>query len=191
MAKSHASYHVLITRCLRTLNPFNKSFISPISIKKFISNKYGLQFLKISNYYFRRALNKLLEGDQLEKHESKYQFRLKPKYVRKQEEKKKVAPKKKTFKVMKKSITKNVKPTKIKQSPAPIAKKAAPKVQKKKPQKEVKKQISTLPKTVELEKKASLKRKFPIWQFYDHFNVEARVQSSDGWYPSKKIRYFH
>lgn len=183
MAKSHASYHVLITRCLRTLNPFNKSFISPISIKKFISNKYGLQFLKISNYYFRRALTKLLESDQLEKHESKYQFRLKPKYVRKQESKSKVAPKKKTFKVTKKAISKNVKPKKLPQSPAPTAKKATPMVQKKnKPKKEAKNEVKTLPKAVDLEKKPSLKRKFPIWQFYDHFNVEARVQSPDGWY---------
>ena len=185
MAKSHASYHVLITRCLRTLNPFNKGFISPISIKKFITNKYGLQFLKISNYYFRRALNKLLENDQLEKHESKYQFRLKPKYVRKQEEKKKAAPKKKAFKVAKKTISKNTKPlTKVTASSAPqSSKKISPKVvQKKKPQKAEKAQISTIPKKVELEKKASLKRKFPIWQFYDHFNVEARVQSPDGWY---------
>ena len=158
-------------------------------MKKFISNKYGLQFMKISNYYFRRALSKLLEGDQLEKHESKYQFRLKPKYVRKQEVKKKVvAPKKKTIKVMKKAITKNGKATKIKQSPAPTANKAT---QKKKQQKEAKNQISTISKTVQLEKKASIKRKFPIWQFYDHFNVEARVQSADGWYINEKISISH
>lgn len=169
MAKGHASYKVLITRALKNLNPFNKTYISPISLKKYICEKYNLQFLKISNYYFRRAIQKMVESSILQKHESKYLFRITPKYVTKKTstKTKKNVQKTKEKKVPIKTTSKKITKTKEKTtnpSPAPV--------------KDISKSLS---------KKKSMKpaknpvKGQPIWQYYDKFNVEARVQNPDGW----------
>lgn len=173
MAIGHASYRVLITRALKNLNPFNKTYISPISLKKYICEKYNLEFLKISNYYFRRALKKMVESSVLQKHESKYLFRITPKNAIKKKSNKTQKPSQKTKakKVPIKSTSKKITKTKDKAtnpSPAPLQ--------------NLTKSISK-----SLSKKKSLKpaknpvKGQPIWQYYDKFNVEARVQNPDGW----------
>jgi len=127
----------------------------------------------------------MLGNDLLEKHGSKYMFRLKPKSVKKQEKTTTQSQKnKKKMVVLKKKITKNSKPLKAK-----------PRKKEEKKKEEMKQNVSVT-KMKSLEKKASFKPKQAIWQFYDKHNPEVRAQNADGWYfllnykINKKLIYF-
>lgn len=139
-----------------------------MSIKKEITHKYQMIFLKVSNFYFKKALNNLVENQVIQKHEDKYKFRLVPKSQKKTQEKTKS---KKLKQVLKKKIIKNV------------AKKivARPKKQLTNRANSSNSQKKTITENKAVNSKSEYKKGDAIWQYFDRYNPEVSVQNTDGW----------
>lgn len=208
MTKFHPTFKVLITRTLKQLNPVKRWFQSPMKIRNYISKTYNFQFLKISNFYFRKALNLLLEQEIIEKHETKYLFRLtsssskssKNQNNRKKTPPKKIVQKKKKSPIKKKTITKKTMKVNKKQiNSKKSTNKAAPIKTKNTKRNSIQRNNNTnnsnvnnnnnndlfQPLSIFNQKSINPKNEIPkdhaVWQYYDRYNVNAVVQSSDGW----------